>query len=52
MQNQELVSETTLKGLEELKRRADSEGVSLLEYIRKCRANLKQTKPEGLDVSV
>lgn len=51
MQNQVEVSEKTLKGLEELKSRADSEGVSLLEYIRKCRAKLMQAEPEGLDVS-
>lgn len=42
MQNQVEVSEATLKGLEELKRRADDEGVSLLEYIKKCRSILMQ----------
>lgn len=41
MQNQELVSETTLKGLEELKLRADEEGISLLEYIQACKAKLQ-----------
>lgn len=48
MQNQEQVSEKTLKGIEELKRLADGEGVSLLEYIRTCREKLMQATPKNV----
>lgn len=48
MQNQEQVNEKTLKGIEELKRLADGEGVSLLEYIRACREKLMQAAPKNV----